>query len=343
MNHYERIRAALKSEPVDRVPVNLWAHLPEYDQNPKSLARKQVEFARKYDFDFIKLMPFGLYGVEDYGAEITYYAKRDHPAVLSRPGISNYQEWTHIDPLPGNYGTYGKQVELAKYVREFSGGEFPFIQTIFNPLTTALKLAGNRLILDIKEHPDEVKAALDALTQTTINFVKENINAGVDGFFYATQTATANLLTREEYEEFGKPYDLKVLDAFKDKTWFNVAHIHGDNTYFDIIADYPVQALNWHDRSVSPSLAEARKITDKTLIGGLHELPYITNGQITAPSILVTGTVNQVEEHVQEAIDEVDGKGLIIGPGCVASQEVPEANIYALRTAASFSQAAEQS
>ncbi len=338
MNHFERIKAALNHEPVDRVPVNLWSHLPEYDQNPRSLARKQVEFAQQYDFDFIKLMPFGLYGVEDYGAEITYYAKRDHPAVLSKPGILHYSDWRKVEPLNGNFGTYGKQVELAKYVREFSKDEFPVIQTIFNPLTTALKLAGNRLVLDIKEHPKEVKQALEALTQTTINFVHENLNAGVDGFFYATQTATSNLFTREEYLEFGRPYDLKVLDAFKDKTWFNVAHIHGDNTYFDLIADYPVQALNWHDRSVAPSLKEARQLTDKALIGGLHELP----NEDGTPSILVSGTVNEVENHVREAIDEVDGKGLIIGPGCVASQEVPDANIYALRTAVSLAQVTDQ-
>ncbi|MFT8908194.1 MAG: uroporphyrinogen decarboxylase family protein [Lentilactobacillus diolivorans] len=341
MNHYERIKAALNFQPVDRVPVNLWAHLPEYDQNPKSLARKQVEFAQQYDFDFIKLMPFGLYAVEDYGAEIKYYAQRDHPAVLSKPGINHYSDWQKVEPLPGNYGTYGKQVELAKYVREFSQGQLPFIQTIFNPLTNALKLAGNRLVLDIKEHPDEVKQALEALTETTINFINENINAGVDGFFYATQTATANLFTREEYLEFGRPYDLKVLNAFKDKTWFNVAHIHGDHTYFDLIADYPVQALNWHDRSVAPSLKEARRQTNKALIGGLHELPYEDVETGSRPSILVTGSVNEVEKHVQEAIDEVNGKGLIIGPGCVASQEVPDANIYALRSAVGFSTARE--
>ncbi|MTV81630.1 uroporphyrinogen decarboxylase family protein [Secundilactobacillus folii] len=335
MNHFERIKAALGFKPVDRIPVNLWAHLPQYDQNPKLLARKQVEYAKQFDFDFIKLMPFGLYGVEDYGAEITYFTRRDHPAVLARPGIQTYSDWNQVEPLAGTYGTYGKQVELAKYAREFAKNEFPIVQTIFNPLTTALKLAGNRLVLDIKEHPDAVKQALEALVQTTINFVNENINAGVDGFFYATQTATSNLFTREEYLEFGRPYDLKVLDAFKDKTWFNIAHIHGNNTYFDIIADYPVQALNWHDRSVSPSLSEARQLTNKALIGGLHELPY-PDGK---PSLLITGNVNDVENHVREAIDEVNGTGLIIGPGCVAGQKIPEANIYALRSAVGLNSA----
>ncbi len=271
-------------------------------------------------------MPFGLYGVEDYGAEVKYFTKLDHPAVLHRPGITTYQDWNRLQPLSGTYGTYGKQVELANYARDFSKNQFPIVQTIFTPLTNALKLSGDRLLLDIKEHPEAVKYALSVLAETTINFIKENINAGVDGFFFATQTATSNLFTREEYLEFGEPFDKVVLDAFKDKTWFNIAHIHGDHTYFDIVSKYPVQALNWHDRSVSPSLSEARKLTNKTLIGGLHELPYRNKdtGEIEQPSILKSGNPKQILTHVQEAIREVDAKGIIIGPGCVASQSIPE-------------------
>ncbi len=52
MNHYERIKATLQQHPVDRVPVNLWAHMPEVDQNPKLLARKQIEFAKKIRLRF---------------------------------------------------------------------------------------------------------------------------------------------------------------------------------------------------------------------------------------------------------------------------------------------------
>lgn len=336
MNHFERIKAALQLKQVDRVPISLWAHLPEYDQNPKLLAKRQVELARKYDFDFIKLMPFGLYAVEDYGAEITYFSQQDRPAVIYQPGIEKVTDWDKIESLPGTYGTYGKQVELAKYVNELAGNEFPFIQTIFNPLTNALKLAGSRLILDIKENPERVKHALDALAETTINFVNENINAGVSGFFFATQTATSNYFTKEEYLEFGQPYDLKVLNAFKDKTWFNVAHIHGTNTYFDLIADYPVQAINWHDRFAEPSLKQARKLTDKALIGGIREVPYTdSNNNIIRPSLLNSGTPDELRDHVQEAIDEVNGKGLIIGPGCVTKEDVPDDNIFAIRSATS--------
>ncbi|MBP2075864.1 hypothetical protein [Oceanobacillus polygoni] len=50
------------------MPVSMWMHISAEDINPRSLAEHQVEFAKKYAIDFIKLMPFGLYCFEDWGS-----------------------------------------------------------------------------------------------------------------------------------------------------------------------------------------------------------------------------------------------------------------------------------
>lgn len=335
MTKSERIRAAINFEDVDRIPVNLWMHFSAVDQSPTLLAEAQVSFAKKYDFDFIKLAPFGLYGVEDWGDGIEYYCKKNMPPVVKKYAINSVYDWEKVRVLPATYGTYGKQVELARNVGNLIKGELPFVQTIFSPLTTARKLAGERLLLDIKENPQVVKEALKAITETTINFVEANIEAGVNGFFFATQCATKDLLTESEYEEFGVPYDLQVIKSYNEETFFNVAHIHGSNTMFDLIAKYPVNCLNWHDRWVAPSLAEARKKTLKCLIGGIREVPfYDEHDHVVRGSLLNVGTADEVEKHVKEAIEQVNGKGLILGPGCVADQDALERNIFAIRRAA---------
>ena len=66
MNREERIKAALACRPVDRVPISAWMHFSAVDQDPVSLAEEEVAFTEKYDFDFIKMMPFGLYSVQDF-------------------------------------------------------------------------------------------------------------------------------------------------------------------------------------------------------------------------------------------------------------------------------------
>lgn len=73
MNREERVRAALAGKEVDRVPVAAWMHLSAFDQDPISLAEAEVDLTEKYDFDYIKMMPFGLYSTQDFGNQITIY------------------------------------------------------------------------------------------------------------------------------------------------------------------------------------------------------------------------------------------------------------------------------
>lgn len=334
MNKVERIKAALHLQEVDRVPANLWMHHSDADQDPRTLAEIQVEFAKTYDFDFIKLMPFGLYGVQDFGAKVKIFNQVNRPPVIADYGIHDVKNWGELEVLPAYHGTYGKQVQLANYVGRLTKGDIPFIQTIFSPLTNARKLAGDRILVDMKDNPKLFKQALQVITDTTINFIKENINVGVSGFFFATQCANYDFMTEAEYKEFGEYYDLQVIKAYQDITYFNVVHIHGDNGMFDLVEKYPVNCINWHDRWSWPTLAEARKKTQKCLLGGIREVPYYNDKrEVIRDSILVSGTVMEVESHIREAIEQVDGKGLIIGPGCVADQLSIDKNIYAIKRA----------
>jgi uroporphyrinogen decarboxylase len=334
MTRHERIAAALKGEDLDRIPINVWMHHSAEDQDPRSLAETQVRFAEEFDFDFIKLMPFGLYSVQDYGAKIKIYAQTGRPAELADPGIHGIADWGVLEPLPAYYGTYGKQVQLARYAVKYGGKRFPIIQTIFSPLTTARKLAGDRILDDLKEDPALFKQALEAITETTINFVKANIEAGVDGFFFATQCAVYDFCPEDVYREFGEYYDLKVINAYKDETFFNVVHPHGTGCMFELIAAYPAPCINWHDRWTEPDLKTARALTGKCLLGGLREAPFFDQtGKKTAESILKTGTPGELQNHVAEAVEAASWRKLIIGPGCVAGQDLPPGQLRAIRSA----------
>ena len=63
-------------------------------------------------------------------------------------------------------------------------------------------------------------------------------------------------------------------------------------------------------------------MTDKCLIGGI--------GQNTT---LVHGTPQDVNSQVKDAWEQVNRRGLILGPGCVANLEAPEENLLELRKA----------
>lgn len=197
-------------------------HFSEVDQDPISLAKTQVEFNEEYDFDFIKLMPFGTYSIQDWGAQLKIYCHKYHEPIVISPGIKEVEDYSKLEVLSAYYGTWGKQLQLSQYVSKIIPKNTPFVQTIFSPFSTLKKLAGDRLFKDIKENPAEVHKALEVITATTINFVKENINVGVSGFFLATQNATYDLMNDEDFKEFGMKYDLEVMKTYVDKTYFNV-------------------------------------------------------------------------------------------------------------------------
>jgi len=67
VNNLERVEAALRREAVDRPPYGFWTHLPGIDLDPQRLAEETAAFAARYDLDFVKSMPNGLYCVEDWG------------------------------------------------------------------------------------------------------------------------------------------------------------------------------------------------------------------------------------------------------------------------------------
>ena len=333
MNRVERIKASLKSESVDRIPVSMWQHYSDVDQDPISLAEIQIEFVKKYDYDFIKLMPFGTYTVQDWGAKIKFYCDKYKEPIVEDYAIRSIDDWKTLEVFPAYYGTWGKTLQLAQRVSSIVGKEYPFIQTIFSPLTIAAKLAGPRVFKDIEENPEIIHGALKIITETCINFIKANIEAGVSGFFLATQNASINVNSKKVFKKFGEKYDLDLMKTYKDQTYFNVTHIHGDNIFFDEISNYPGNCLNWHDRHTEPSLLQARKKTNKCFLGGIQEVPYFVDRVLHYNSIMAISSAKEIEEHVHQAIAQVNGRGIILGPGCVTDPKTTEENYYAVRRA----------
>ncbi|WP_405383473.1 uroporphyrinogen decarboxylase family protein [Phascolarctobacterium sp.] len=334
MNKIERLEAAINHKAVDRVPYSIWYHLSAVDQDPVSLAEETIALTKKYDYDFVKMMPFGLYGVQDLGAKINIFAQQGKPPLVARPGIQSVSDYLALKPIPAIQGTYGKQLEFASLLQKNLPRDTPYIQTIFSPLTTLHKLAGNRLLEDLKTNPEAVEHALDVITEITIDFVQENIARGVSGFFFATQDARKNLISPENFLRFGEKYDLQVLNSYVKKTWFNVVHLHSLDVYFEeVVRDYPNNVINWHDRNTFPNLQQARQLTDKAFLAGIRAAQKIVNGIEEPDDILSEGTEAEIIAHVREAIAATDGKGLILGPGCVVDQFVSEASLRAVRKA----------
>src|SRR5262249_15781297 len=144
-------------------------------------------------------------------------------------------------------------------------------------------LVGNRpepIKESIAEHPDALKAGLEVITQTFATYATACLEVGVSGIFFATTGwASANLLSAEEYRQFGIDYDLRLLEAVAGKAPFNVLHNCGSAIYFDLLADYPVHAISWAATLPSnPSLGEGQRRTTRAVMGGVSEKTELVDG-----------------------------------------------------------------
>ncbi len=198
----------------------------------------------------------------------------------------------------------------------------PFIQTIFSPLAQARHLAGpERLLIHLRTRPDLVHAGLETITRSTIRFVEACLPLGIAGIYYAVQWATYAALSEAEYRAFGEPYDRRILAAAADR-WFNLLHLHGSHGMFDLVAQYPVHALNWHDRESPPSLGEGARRFRGAVCGGLEHWEDVLRGDPAG-----------IRAHVADAIQQTGGRRLIVSSGCVAPVNAPFSNLAAVRAA----------
>lgn len=315
----ERVKAALRGELVDRPPVSLWMEHPSADQDPAKLACTHVAFQEKYDLDFIKLTPFDLYCVPDWGGELSYDPTGRRAPQVARRAVGKAGDWMNLRPLSGVDGVWGKQLEALRCVKALANPDVPVLQTVYSPLSVARKLAGDRLREDLREYPQLVHKALEVITATTLGFVRQTLQDGAAGIFFATTCANFDFVSEAEYATFGRRYDLEVLKA-AESGWFNTLHIHGRKIFFDELLDYPVQALNWHDCHEYPPVRRARSMTDKCIIGGVDE-----------EGAIVSGKAYDVIEEVSYFLQETEVRGVMVGPGCATVAPPPENNVTALR------------
>jgi uroporphyrinogen decarboxylase len=324
VNKSERVYAALHREPVDRLPVSMWRHFHKQDQVPEDLARATLAFFHRYDLDLIKVTPSGLYGIEDWGAAIRHSGDDDRPPRLKRPVVEEPEGWRQLTTLSVNQGALGRELQA---LRAISAGaprdDAPLIlMTLFSPLTLAYKLAGDRVPEHIRSHPDDMHFGLATIAETAARFGVAALSAGADGIFFATQLARSNLLTPDEYRDFGERYDLIVLEYLAPQTDLIVLHLHGEQIFFDLAHFYPAVAVSWHDRETSPSLREAAGRTQKALMAGLDR------------NLLAAGSPEEIAQQVRDARQQTGDRGLILAPACVILPETPEANLKAVVEAA---------
>jgi uroporphyrinogen decarboxylase len=308
MTASERVHAALKGEPVDRVPFCFWHHFKP-DGSGKRMAELTLDFFhKKFDLDIVKIMP-----------DLAY----PHPEETLVDAV----QMRFLPRLDLDTPAFQQQLVCIRELRSALESNFPIVLTLFSPLTLAFSFFGGNAaaIRAARLDPAPFEEGLGTITANLRKLMEAAIEAGASGIFFSCMGATHTNFTREEYLRFGHPYDMLALEGAK-AGWLNILHAHsdpqpgGDDLYFDLFHNYPTQVISWSDRLTGPSLSEALTQTDKCLMGGLAERGPLTGGNEQA-----------INNEIMAAVTQTKGRHLILANGCSVPDDTPEEWLHIAR------------
>lgn len=333
MNKIERVRAAIKGEEVDRIPVSFYMHNNAIESQTDKIADYLLSMNKKLDWDFLKAGLRPSYYAEAWNCRVRFF--QDKVPELENYVVHNAEDFKNLEKIDPKTGVLAEHVKVAEDLYKELKGKQLFVMTLFSPLTVAGRLAGGvvntpseyqNLLALIKEDPKAVHQGLSVITETLCDYARDLIKAGSDGIYLSTSVWSGGSLSEEEYREFAKPYELSLFDAvIREGATFNILHICRENIKFDLFTDYPVDIFNYETTSPKNlNLKEAMGKTNKALWGGLDQRKTLPEGPI-----------EKIIEEVHAALDQTGGKRFLLGPGCTSSSLIPDSHYVAAREAIS--------
>jgi uroporphyrinogen decarboxylase len=264
----------------------------------------------------------------DFGQKMIYpedsTAHPDYSDPLIKD-VSDYRKLERVDLKASQ--RMRNMVETVRLVVESEGAGIGGF--CLGPLGVLSMMRGaEHLFRDCVLHPREVKAALETITETLIEYSVAQCDAGAIGVCLDTLFASWNGLSREQWEDIEGPFAKEIADAVRARGGAIFIHNCGDGPYFDS-----------QIRSMEPSVISFAQLPDDC--PNAAELKTRYGNQVTLmgyidTTLLTYGTPYQVMQACKIQIDELGSSpmGYVLAPGCEFPPDAPFENALAIMRAA---------
>ncbi|HME93487.1 MAG TPA: uroporphyrinogen decarboxylase family protein [Methylomirabilota bacterium] len=324
MTKRQRVMAALRGQPVDRIPLAFWLHNFNTENSARGLADETLRLARTFDWDFLKPQSRAQCFAEMWG--LTYRPSRETatPCTVTHTPVVDAEDLARLPVADPREGALGEQLEALRLIRAAVGPDVPIIWTVFAPpmILPMLTRGGREQALGLlRDAPRESARAFDVMAETLAEYARLCLAEGADGLFYATNVATRALMSAEECRRWQRRWDLRILRS-AERAPFNLLHVCGAGIHVDEFADYPVTALSFAAVPGNPTLAAAHARTGRAIVGGLPAKPEIA-GMTEATLVARAGAATR----------EMGGRWLLLGPDCSVNPDTPARLMHAVGAA----------
>ena len=288
MKKKELVDRVLNGESVAHPPVSMWYHFGVQHGGGEQFAKITLAYFEHYDFDFLKVM-------NDY-----FY-----PVPQGLTAIKSAKDLQRLERFKPEETSWAQQFKALEMINRDLKDKAYFIDTVFDPWQSLNRnLAAENMKHLMAHEGDALLEALDVVTDNLIAYSQAAIKLGAAGIFLSIP-AGAEIVTREEFLTFVKPFTLKLLNAIDGLGNLTTLHVHGQDLFFDDALDLPAPVLNWWDRGPSgPSLKSVLKRSSACVMGGIDQ------------TLVARRTREFLRQHVHEGLELGGRRRFLLANGC---------------------------
>ena len=340
MNGYERMIAALRGEPQDKIPVMLHnfmvaaaelnISMGQFRESPRLIADSFIHSVEKYGLDAVLVDMDTVTLAGSLGVPIDFPA--DSPARSHLGCLDSLDDLKSLKPVNvENYKYIQIWLEAVRLLKEHFGNEIMVRgncdQAPFS-LASMLRGTGNWMLDLFMAEPTQLTELLNYCTEASCQFIKLMAQTGAHMVSNGDSPAGPEMISPEQYEEFALPYEQKVIETAHSCGMYYTLHICGNT---EIILE-----------SMLKTGADAFEIDYKTntqkAFEVLHDKVTFT-GNIDPSGVLALGTPELVRQKTTELLGIFSKTNrFILNSGCALPSTTPESNIRAfVETARNYS------
>ena len=321
MTSLERVSLILQHKEADRVPVyplinSISRNYTGIDyarwcQDTELCAESIIKATEDIDVDVVCSLVDLSVEAADFGQRIEYpknEAARPHHTDRLIKTIDDYKK---IEPInPRKTPRMSEHIKLCDLLVKAKGKEKPVVAFVFGPLGILSMLRGQQnMFMDVLDDPDAMRGALEAITDTLMEYVTALMETGVHAVMLDTLFASQSIMSKEMWDDLEGPYVERLARHIHDSGCMVMIHNCGNGIYFDVqIKRMQPEAISFlHVPDDCSSFEEAKqKYGDKTTLIG-----YVP------PSFVLTATPEELEAECKKEIDIMKKNGgFILATGC---------------------------
>jgi len=327
----ERVRAALRGEPPDSVPIVPILHtmstrllgmpIGRYASDARTMADCVLAAYRRFGYDGIQLSLGVAAEAEALGAPTAQ--PDDGLPVITGPLLNTPADLARL-PRPDvtRAGRLPLFAEAVSRVVEAAGREAWVVATIRGPLLMATQLRGvEQALVDLLERPDWCCELLDVTTQVAIDFGCHLVSTGCHAIAIGEATCSPDFISPTMYRRFVRARHEQLVAALHNAgVTTTIMHICG--RALPLVGDVASTGCDVMDVDSQVNIDDALQQAGDRLV---------LRGNIDPANVLRYGDPADVEAAVSAVLAEVARHPrFILGSGCDVPPDTPPENIDAL-------------